>query len=122
MFSYTAIDEIPVVLIYHFFGTNSVTSWDFVFVVSDCGAIENLYHTHHVTSSYEETVGLALHDGVVLDCGDTVQSHGMRSISDGYLMLNDVERALRNLFCVLHALGYFDESAEGLPVVDETQT
>lgn len=92
------------------------------YVVSDCGAIENLYHTHHVTSSYEETVGLALHDGVVLDCGDTVQSHGMRSISDGYLMLNDVERALRNLFCVLHALGYFDESAEGLPVVDETQT
>eukprot|EP00970_Alexandrium_tamarense_P005272 scaffold852_cov197-Alexandrium_tamarense.AAC.30 len=56
MCSYTAIDEIPVVPIYHFFGTNSVTSWDFVFVVSDCGAIENLYHTHHVTSSYEETM------------------------------------------------------------------
>jgi beta-glucosidase len=92
------------------------------YVVSDCGAIENLYQTHHVASSYEEAVGLALHDGVVLDCRDTVQSHGMRSISDGYLLLNDVERALRNLFGVLHALGYFDESTEGLPVVNETQT
>lgn len=81
MCSYTAIDEIPVVLIYHFFGTNSVTSWDFVFVVSDCGAIENLYHTHHVTSSYEETVGLALHDGLWRYCAESWNEVDIRWVS-----------------------------------------
>src|SRR5919202_1691284 len=49
--------------------------WNFGgYVVSDCGAIEDIYKRHHLVKTAEEAAGLAVRRGTDLECGDTYRA------------------------------------------------
>lgn len=79
------------------------------YIVSDCWAINNIFEHHKFANSHQEAAGMALRAGVDLDCGDTVQKYGLESLEHKFMDIDDVNRALRNLFGVLMDVGYFDE-------------
>jgi beta-glucosidase-like glycosyl hydrolase len=95
--------------------------WEFKgYVVSDCWAIANIFENHHYASSYQEAVGMALRAGVDLDCGDTVQKYGLLALEENHMDIEDVDRALGNLFGTLIELGYFNEEDDTQNLIYDT--
>lgn len=89
--------------------------WGFQgYVVSDCGAITDIFNGHHFTKSMEEGVSAALKTGTDLICGSprthvkTERDAILQSIHQGLLATADVDRALQRLFTARFRLGMFD--------------
>ena len=109
MCSYNAINGLPSCANPKLLQNKLRKEWGYSgYVVSDCWAIHNIYENHHYASSFAEAVGMAIRAGVDLDCGDTVQKYGLEALEKGYMDVEDVDRALSNLFGVLVDVGYFD--------------
>ncbi len=86
--------------------------WGFQgYVVSDCGAIDDIYQHHGIASSKAEAAALAVRKGCDLNCGGTYCS-----LSDAVVMgLIDEEtldQALTRLFEARMKLGMFDPPEE----------
>ena len=89
--------------------------WGFQgYVVSDCGAVTDIFNGHHFTKSMEEGVSSALKAGTDLFCGDsrtrvkTERDAVLKAVHDGLLQEADVDRALHRLFTARFRLGMFD--------------
>ncbi len=86
--------------------------WGFQgYVVSDCGAIDDIYQHHRIAASKAEAAALAVSKGCDLNCGDTYCS-----LSDAVVMgLIDektLDQALTRLFEARMRLGMFDPPEE----------
>lgn len=84
---------------------------EYAWVVSDCGAIEEIYTTHHYTATPEEAVAVALQAGVDQDCGPFYDAHGREAYSLGLITDEQLDRALTRQFGFLIKTGYFDSPA-----------
>ncbi|UJR08239.1 hypothetical protein I4U23_012512 [Adineta vaga] len=78
------------------------------FVVSDCNAISDILHTHHYTSTDEETVAVALHAGTDLECGVFYLFHMNDALKKKWINETDIDQALMRTYDVLIRLGWFD--------------
>ncbi len=86
------------------------------FVVSDCGAVLDIWSGHHYTKTKEEAAGISLKRGMDNECVDF--THKMTDNSDyvkyidavkqGYLTEKEIDIALRRLFRARFLLGMFD--------------
>ncbi len=76
-------------------------------VMSDCGAIENFHKHHKVTKTPEESIALALKNGVNLNCGSTYKKL-KESLKAGYITEKDIDSNLKALWRTLFKLGIFD--------------
>jgi beta-glucosidase len=93
--------------------------WGFQgYVVSDCGAVEDIYRNHHFTQSIEEGVAAALKSGTDLICGEPPQDRVnyertalLNAVHQGLLSEGDIDRALVRLFTARFKLGQFDPAA-----------
>ena len=122
MCSYNSVDGVPSCANTDLLQTKLRHDWDYSgYVVSDCWAIANIYESHNFTSSLAEAAGVAIKNGVDLDCGDTVQGHGYKALQEGYMTIEHVDRALSNLFGVLVDVGYFDQDEHTVQTDDDTQ-
>jgi len=92
-------------------------AWKFNgYVVSDCGAIEDIYEGHHFTKSQVEAAALALKTGMDNECADffTVvkDDHDYRpyldAVKQGLLTEADLDVTLKRLFTARMRLGMFD--------------
>ncbi|NQT20796.1 MAG: glycoside hydrolase family 3 C-terminal domain-containing protein [Planctomycetes bacterium] len=82
--------------------------WGFEgYVVSDCGAISDIYKHHHVVDTPEEAAALAVKNGCDLNCGDTFPALFV-AVSQGLIAEEDIDRALARLFSARFRLGMFD--------------
>ena len=121
MCSYNSVDGTPSCANKNLLQTKLRHDWDYSgYVVSDCWAIANIYESHNYTSSLAEAAGVAIKNGVDLDCGDTVQGHGFEALQEGYMTIENVDRALSNLFGVLVDVGYFDQDEHPAQTDDDT--
>ena len=77
------------------------------YVVSDCGAIWDIYTTHKTTKTAEEASALAVKAGCDLECGDSYKSL-VEAVKKGLLTEADIDQALRRLFTIRFRLGMFD--------------
>ena len=85
--------------------------WGFTgYVVSDCGAIDDIYRNHHIVQTAEEAAALGMKHGCDLECGATYRSLG-RAVSQGLLAEADLDVALRRLMRARIKLGMFDQPA-----------
>jgi beta-glucosidase len=91
------------------------TDWKFQgYVVSDCGAVEDIFDGHHYTKSMEEAAADAFKTGMDLVCGWPEsriayhQSAILQAVKQGVLPEADVDRAVRRLFTARFRLGLFD--------------
>ncbi len=111
MCSYNAINGTPSCAHQDLFTELVRDTWGFNgYVVSDCDAIQDIYTTHHYTSTPEAAAADALGAGVDLDCGDFyffLEGALNRGLVDGLQIQTAVER----LFTERIALGMLDNPA-----------
>lgn len=89
--------------------------WGFQgYVVSDCGAVTDIFNGHHFSKSMEEGVSVALKTGTDLICGNprsrvkTERDAILQAVQQGLMTQADLDRALRRLFSARFRLGMFD--------------
>lgn len=82
--------------------------WGFQgYVVSDCGAIRDIYTEHRTAPTPEAGSAEALRRGTDLNCG-TEYMHLANALRQGLATEADVDRALRRLLMARFRLGMFD--------------
>ncbi|MGC8667636.1 MAG: glycoside hydrolase family 3 C-terminal domain-containing protein [Chthonomonadales bacterium] len=82
--------------------------WGFTgYVVSDCGAIDDIFRNHRVVLTAEQAAALAVANGCDLNCGDTYKAL-IGAILNGLLDETAINRAVERLFEARIRLGMFD--------------
>lgn len=89
--------------------------WGFEgYVVSDCGAIDDIYTGHRMVNTPAEAAALAVKNGCDLECGCTynIACHYQRRLVDavkkGLLTEDDLNRSVERLLMARFRLGMFD--------------
>jgi beta-glucosidase len=84
------------------------TEWGFDgYVVSDCGAIADIYAGHKVVNTPAEAAAVAVVSGTDLECSN-VYRNLKESLSKKLLTVQDLDIALKRLFTARFRLGMFD--------------
>ncbi|MFW6237723.1 MAG: glycoside hydrolase family 3 C-terminal domain-containing protein [Halanaerobiales bacterium] len=82
--------------------------WDFSgHVVSDCGAIEDIYKKHKLVETAKEAAALAVNNGCDLNCGRVFEDL-LQAIDEGLISEETVDRSVKRLFRTRFKLGMFD--------------
>jgi beta-glucosidase len=77
------------------------------YIVSDCGAVDDVYRHHHVVDTPEAAAALAVKNGCDLNCGDTYGALA-RAVEQGLISEAEIDTAVRRLFTARFRLGMFD--------------
>lgn len=82
--------------------------WKFPgYVVSDCGAIGDIYRGHHFAGSMAEAAAKAVRAGTDLACGKEYNTL-VEAVQQGYIREDEIDRAVKRLFLARFRLGMFD--------------
>lgn len=82
--------------------------WGFEgFVVSDCGAVTDVFAHHKIVKTPAEAAALAVKSGCDLECGDTYKFL-QEAVEKGYITEKDIDIAVKRLFTARFKLGMFD--------------
>jgi beta-glucosidase len=79
-------------------------------VVSDCGAIDDIYQGHKLVATKEEAAALGVRKGCDLECGSVYKTLPA-ALAKGLLTEKDVDVALTRLMLTRMKLGLFDPPA-----------
>jgi len=83
--------------------------WGFEgFVVSDCGAINDIHANHKIVKTPEESAALGVINGCDLNCGGIYQNNLNNSIELGLINESEIDTAVYRLFLARMKLGMFD--------------
>jgi len=77
------------------------------YVVSDCGAIEDIWKRHKVAATEAEAAALAVKNGCDLNCGWTYP-HLLEAVERGLIDEAAIDTAVKRLFAARVRLGMFD--------------
>lgn len=82
--------------------------WKFMgYVVSDCGAIYDIFDNHHFVATPAAAAALAVKAGCDLECGDIYQNLNA-AVQSGMLKESDIDVSVKRLFTARFKLGLFD--------------
>jgi len=82
--------------------------WGFAgYVVSDCGAIDDIWARHKIVATPEEAAALGVTKGCDLECGSVYKTLGT-ALERGLLKESDIDRAVERLMLARFRLGMFD--------------
>ncbi|MBX7172188.1 MAG: glycoside hydrolase family 3 C-terminal domain-containing protein [Pyrinomonadaceae bacterium] len=76
-------------------------------VVSDCGAIDDIYIRHKFLKTEAEASALAVKKGTDLTCGGEYKSL-IQAVKDGLISEKEIDIAIKNLMKIRFRLGMFD--------------
>jgi len=77
------------------------------YIVSDCGAIRDIYAGHKVVATPKEAAALAVKSGTDLECSN-VYRNLVSAVEKNLLTEQDIDVALKRLFTARFRLGMFD--------------
>jgi beta-glucosidase len=77
------------------------------YVVSDCGAISDIYRTHKVVDTAAEAASLAVKAGCDLNCGATYPAL-LDAVAEGLITEEEITTSVKRLFTARFLLGMFD--------------
>ncbi|MCK5128593.1 MAG: glycoside hydrolase family 3 C-terminal domain-containing protein [Clostridiales bacterium] len=77
------------------------------FVVSDCGAIKDIYHDHHLVDTPEEAAALAVKNGCEINCGH-IYPHLIEAVEKGHITEDEIDIAIFRAMLARMKLGMFD--------------
>jgi beta-glucosidase len=88
------------------------------YVVSDCGAVRDIYENHHYEPTQAQASSISLVRGMDNECVDfrakVTDNHDYKpyidAVKEGYLKESDIDRALVRLFTARMKLGMFDQA------------
>ncbi len=76
-------------------------------VVSDCGAIKDIYHDHHLVDTPAEAAALAVKNGCEINCG-FIYPHLLEAVEQGYITEEEIDLAVYRAMLARMKLGMFD--------------
>lgn len=79
-------------------------------VVTDCGALDDIFTFHKVMPSGVEVAAAAVKAGVNIDCSSVLQKDVMEAINRKLITEGDVDRALAPALRTQFRLGFFDDA------------
>lgn len=83
--------------------------WGFEgFVVSDCGAIRDIYAHHKIVNSLEEAAAIGLRRGCDLNCGTVYQQSMLKAVQQGLIDEGEIDLSVYRLMLARMKLGMFD--------------
>jgi beta-glucosidase len=108
MCAYNSVDGQPACANTQLLGDILRKEWGFQgYVVSDCGAIGDIYKNHKFVPTAEEGVARAIKAGTDLNCG-VEYSNVLSAVHKGLLSEAEVNQSLRRLLRARFRLGMFD--------------
>jgi len=112
MCAYNAVDGVPDCANRMLLEQHLRDDWHFDgYVVSDCGAVADIYANHHYTTSMAAAAADAVKAGDDLECvyapGPAFPSL-VKAVKEGLIPEADIDRAVRRLFRARFELGMFD--------------
>jgi len=108
MCAYNSVDGLPACANPRLLGDILRGEWGFPgYVVSDCGAVGDIYMGHKAAKTAAEGVAMAVKAGTDLDCGLEYENV-VPAVRQGLLTEKDVDTALRRLLTARFKLGMFD--------------
>jgi beta-glucosidase len=107
MCAYSAVDGVPACANEKLFDLLR-NKWGFRgYVVSDCGAIGDIYAGHNYVVTLPQAAAMSVKAGTDLNCGSGY--YALRySVSDRMIPRNDIDRSVKRLFEARFRLGMFD--------------
>jgi beta-glucosidase len=112
MCAYNAIDGVPACASTMLLGDHLRDAWKFDgYVVSDCGAVADVYSGHHYSADTPHAAAAAVKAGTDLECGYKIWQAFpslVDAVHQGLIKEADLDTALRRLFRVRFKLGMFD--------------
>jgi beta-glucosidase len=82
--------------------------WGFKgYVVSDCGAIDDIFRRHNFVKTPEEASAVAVKRGTDLECGDVYRAL-VAAVKQGQISEGEIDTAVKRLFEARFRLGLFD--------------
>ncbi len=78
------------------------------YVVSDCGAVRDIYANHKFVKTAPEAAAVAVKSGTDLNCGKVYSSDLIEAVKKDLLTENDIDTAVKRLFTARFRLGMFD--------------
>ena len=80
-------------------------------VVTDCGALNDVYATHKFLPGPVEAAAAAIKAGVDLDCSTVLQEDAIKAVKQGLLREKEVDGALSAILRTQFKLGFYDDPA-----------
>ncbi|MHC5161638.1 MAG: glycoside hydrolase family 3 protein [Planctomycetota bacterium] len=78
------------------------------YVVSDCGAIQDIFENHKIVNNAEEAATIGLRRGCDLNCGDVYQKSLLEAVQKGLISEGEIDLAVYRLMLARMKLGMFD--------------
>ncbi|MCB0629122.1 MAG: glycoside hydrolase family 3 C-terminal domain-containing protein [Lewinella sp.] len=79
-------------------------------IVTDCGALSDIWHNHKTAATAEEVAAQAIKRGISIDCSTLLQHHTKPALEQGLLTEADIDKALLPALRAQFRLGMFDPS------------
>lgn len=109
MASYNAVNGVPTSASSYFLDSIARKTYGMKgYVTGDCGAVSDIYSGHFYAGSAEEAAALALIAGLDSDCGNIYQRYAIAALNEGLMSIDDIDRALVNVFTIRMRTGEFD--------------
>ena len=77
-------------------------------VVTDCGALDGVFGSHHASTSNVATAAAAIKAGINLDCSTILQKHLVQAVQQNLLTEKEVDAALSKLLATQFKLGFYN--------------
>ena len=121
MCAYNAVDGVPACAHKKLMQDNLRDKWGFKgYVVSDCGAVFDIYHptNHGYSATPEAGIKAAFESGMDLICGDASEANNILSaLKKGIISEAQINTSLVRLFTARMRLGQFDPRTQVFPQI-----
>jgi beta-glucosidase len=108
MCAYNSLDGVPACANTDLLQKRLRGEWGFQgYVVSDCGAVSDIYHGHQYKPTAGEASALAVKAGTDLTCGTEYRSL-VGAVAAGQIKEAEIDQSLQRLFVARFKLGMFD--------------
>lgn len=83
--------------------------WGFEgYVVSDCGAVYDIFVNHKIVNTAEEAAAIGIRRGCDLNCGQVYQQHLLKAVKAGFIDAGEIDLSVYRLMLARMKLGMFD--------------
>ena len=111
MTAYNAVNGQPCSTNKHLLQDVLINDWNFKgHVVTDCGALNDIYRFHKTYPTTAEVAAAAIKNGVDLECGNILQNDVLKAIGQKLLTQSEVDSALSHILRTEIKLGFFDDN------------